>query len=585
VYLIGGAALLALADTLYAIHFDEGGDAVQASVVLWPLSVLMLAAAAWQRPSHAARRSPARVWQVVTVPLGATIAMVPLVLVEVPGESLQTTVNVLRAGVFLLVGLRFTLSLLQNSRLLDRARHEALHDPLTRLPNRRLFLDRIDHELRSAGRHRACVAVLFVDLDGFKLLNDSLGHAAGDAVVRETGARLHECLRPSDTVARLGSDEFTVLCRVQEATDASFVAERIAGAISAPMQLSDHTSYLSASIGIALTRDPSYGAERLLREADMAMYRAKSQGTGIELFSAEIGESSRKRLRLSTDLRRALERQALDLAFQPIFHVPTGRITEVEALLRWNHPQLGPVSPAEFVPLAENIGVIGELGRFVLRAALGEAAAWPGDVAVAVNVSPRQLADPHLPDEIRLALDETGVAPSRLRLEITETAVMDDPVRSRELLDQLAGLGVPVAIDDFGAGYSSLTHLRSFRPLTELKIDKTFINDVATERGPARGAAHRRLRVRAGLPPRASSARRRAAPAFGGRGRRHRGMALRGPGRRGRDHGPRAGTSGNGSGSAVRDRPRRLLPNGLGDRPAWSKSARWMLVGAAKRDP
>ena len=371
---------------------------------------------------------------------------------------------------------------LNHARALEEALHEALHDPLTGLPNRSLFLDRMRHALARAERDSEPVAVLFCDLDGFKTVNDSLGHRTGDRLLMMVAERLAARLRPGDTIARLGGDEFAVLLEeLREPGDAARAAQGLLDALEAPFELRDREFYVSASIGIAAGKGD---AETLLRDADLAMYRAKSRGKGrYAVFEPGMHTAIVERLELEVDLKRALEREELAVVYQPIFSLVSGSVTGVEALVRWHHPTRGVVLPESFVPLAEESGLIRELGRWVLRKACHQGALWrakyPGHpgLGIGVNISGAQLREPGLVQEVSDALAESQLDTTGLTLEITETALMESFDEAIEEVDALKSLGVGLAIDDFGTGYSSLRYLRRL-PLDVMKIEKSFVGGI-----------------------------------------------------------------------------------------------------------
>ncbi|HEY9448664.1 MAG TPA: EAL domain-containing protein, partial [Gemmatimonadaceae bacterium] len=367
----------------------------------------------------------------------------------------------------------------------EQLTHQAFHDPLTGLANRVLFLDRVGHALSLMTRHRQTLAVLFVDLDGFKNINDSLGHAAGDALLAMIAKRLLTCVRSADTVARLGGDEFAFL--IEDATDensASAVAERVAEAVRQPIELEGKEVVITSSIGIA-TADMEGSAVDLLRDADMAMYAAKGRGKArYERFEPGMQARALERLELQGDLRRAAEHhREFQILYQPIVLLRTGELIGVEALLRWAHPQRGMLSPAEFIPMAEETGVIMSIGNWVLREACREAQRWRDGTgsrrafSLTVNVSGLQLQSDRMVDDVRQALEESGMEPHDLVLEITESVLMSEDDVLVDRLCALKELGVRLAIDDFGTGYSSLGYLQRF-PIDILKIDKAFIDDV-----------------------------------------------------------------------------------------------------------
>jgi len=369
----------------------------------------------------------------------------------------------------------------------EQLRHQALHDPLTKLANRTRFTDRLEHALLRAGRTGHQVAVLFMDLDNFKSVNDSLGHSAGDYLLTEVAERVQTCLRPFDTIARLGGDEFAILLEdVTSIDDATGVTERIFQVLGTPFELEGKELIVRASIGIALGEGGAReaGAEGLLRDADVAMYVAKSHGKGrCEVFEQSMQATMLERLALLSDLQRALEREEFFIHYQPMVLLKSGRLIGLEALVRWQHPSRGVLPPSQFIALAEESGAILELGKWVLRRACEQAVAWqaryPSDPpwTMSVNVSVKQLQHHAFVEDVAEVLRETGIEPHTLILEITESVMMQDVSRTLGLLAEIKALGVRLAIDDFGTGYSSLSYLRQF-PFDLLKIDKSFIDDV-----------------------------------------------------------------------------------------------------------
>jgi diguanylate cyclase (GGDEF)-like protein len=366
----------------------------------------------------------------------------------------------------------------------SRVRHQALHDPLTGLPNRSLLLDRLNHWAARAGRDRSTAAVLFVDLDNFKVINDALGHDQGDRLLCAVADRIRAELRPSDTVARVGGDEFVVFCEdVTSEHDALAMVDRLVHALDAPFDLAGQAQHATASVGIALG-DGATQPEVLIRNADAAMYRAKERGRArYELFDDEMRRRSISWLETESDLRRALAAGELRNVYQPIVSPTGGTIVGFEALVRWHHPERGVVSPADFIPIAEQSGLIVPLGRTVLEQACAEAVGWNADrdgqepLRVAVNFSPRQLSHPRAVETVVEVLDRAGLDPSLLCVEITESALVDDAAATLGTLNRLKELGVTLALDDFGTGYSSLTYVRRF-PIDTLKIDRTFIDGI-----------------------------------------------------------------------------------------------------------
>ena len=367
----------------------------------------------------------------------------------------------------------------------ERLVHDAVHYVLTGLPNRALLetlLDRSLGRLRRRPDYR--FAVLFLDLDRFKVINDSLGHMAGDQFLVEVSRRLVRCIRPEDTVARLGGDEFTILLDdVDGPEDALRVAERIQAELTSPIELGGHETYTSASIGIALSDQRYHRPEEVLRDADIAMYRAKSCGRARhEVFDVDMHREALDQLKLETDLRHALDRNEFRLAFQPIVDTQSGRLAGLEALIRWHHPERGLVPPGDFIYLAEETGLINAIGEWVLWEACRQVQQWQqllppwaDSLPVSVNLSARQFADPRLVDMVATTLAVTGLPSRALRLEITESVLMDRAETSVRLLDRLKALGVQIQVDDFGTGYSSLGYLHKF-PLDALKVDASFVS-------------------------------------------------------------------------------------------------------------
>ena len=365
-----------------------------------------------------------------------------------------------------------------------RLAHLAIHDPLTGLPNRLLFVDRMRRALSSADAdHR--VAVVFIDLDHFKVVNDSLGHPAGDRLLVAIADRLRATIRPSDTVARFGGDEFTVLCSdVPDELAAQALADRIASAVSRPITLAEGEVYVTASLGIALSESDLETPETLLRNADAAMYTAKEQGRArIEIFRRASHDRAVAHLRTGSELHRALQRNELEMHYQPIVNLETGRVTGFEALLRWRHPERGLVPPDDFIGLAEETGLVVPIGVFALESACQQLVQWHAHgapVSCSVNLSPRQLVEPSLMGEFSDVLRRTGVDPDVVWLEITESTLMRDPQSAVTTLEALRALGVHLAVDDFGTGYSSMSYLKRF-PVETLKVDRTFVDGLGRD--------------------------------------------------------------------------------------------------------
>ena len=370
----------------------------------------------------------------------------------------------------------------QNAALVEqegRIRFLAHHDDLTSLQNRFAFRGQIAKSLLRAGAEPAEVALLFLDLDHFKDVNDTLGHPVGDLLLLSVAERLATCVSDTACVARLGGDEFAVLSLGREQPQpAQALAARIIEVLSQPYLIQDRTISISASVGIAVAEGPDFDADLLLKQADLALYQAKAQGRGVCcVFTAAMDEELRARLALEMDLRKAIEERQFELSYQPIFDLKSSKLCGFEALLRWHHPERGLVGPAEFVPLAEETRLIVDLGEWVIRQACMDAAQLPGDLRIAVNLSPVQLIFGDTVAVVRDILNETGLDPARLELEITETALLANDNRNLGTLRSLKELGVRIVLDDFGTGYSSLSHLRLF-PLDKVKIDRSFVRDM-----------------------------------------------------------------------------------------------------------
>jgi diguanylate cyclase (GGDEF)-like protein/PAS domain S-box-containing protein len=372
--------------------------------------------------------------------------------------------------------------------LRERLAYAAIHDPLTGLPNRELFMDRVEVALRRAARGKKAVAVIFLDLDRFKLINDSLGHDVGDQVLRAVADRLSGEMRTTDTLARFGGDEFTILCEdVDDEGDALEVTQRLVVAMSYPLALPGGEVFVSMSVGIALSGSGESGAA-LLRNADVAMYRAKERGPShSQVYEVDDEQNVVSRLRTSNELHRALERQELELHYQPVVDLHTQSLVGMEALVRWRHPTRGLLLPHEFIPLAEDSGLIVPVGAWVLKEACRQATEWKAirtengqdnaRLNISVNVSAVQLADPGFPRQVAEAIQVSGIDPDQLWLEITESALMRDADDAVVVLQAFRELGLHVEIDDFGTGYSSLSYLQRF-PVETLKIDRSFVEDL-----------------------------------------------------------------------------------------------------------
>jgi len=397
----------------------------------------------------------------------------------------------LAAGLTLLYLLLFRIVAGASTRLRRQAaenQHLALHDPLTDLPNRSLFHDRAQQAILASRRDQTGIALMILDLDRFKEVNDTLGHHNGDLLLQEIGARLRGGLRESDSVARLGGDEFGLLLpNVADGAEALMLGERVRAVLRRPFTLEGVTLDVEASIGIAIYPEHGDDVDSLLQRADVAMYLAKEDRSGCELYASDRDEYSPHRLALAAELRRALDEKELVLHYQPKADLSDGRIVAVEALVRWQHPEHGLLTPDQFVPLAEATGLIRELTLTVLDEALHQQRVWRDDgidIRVAVNLSARDLYDLTLPASTAELLAKHDVPPTSLELEITESVIVADPMRARAILNRLSEMGVVLAIDDYGTGYSSLGYLKRL-PIDEMKIDRSFVMQMADDRNDA----------------------------------------------------------------------------------------------------
>ncbi|MGA7616031.1 MAG: EAL domain-containing protein [Thermoanaerobaculia bacterium] len=389
-----------------------------------------------------------------------------------------------------LLGLGMVTSLLEDEReaavlATNEIEHLAYHDSLTGLPNRTLFVDRLIVAIAHAERHREGFAILFLDLDRFKDINDSLGHSVGDALLKSVAERIRRCVRTEDTVARFGGDEFTLLLpRIERAEDAAKVAQKVLETIRIPFEVGERELFVSTSIGISLFPADGANTETLIKNADSAMYRAKEYGRDTyQLYTPAMNARALERLALENMLRRAIREEEFVLFFQPLIDVKRMKIRAVEALIRWRHPELGLLLPAHFMPVAEASGLIVPMGHWCLLAACRQARAWQKKIApigVAVNLSARQFSEPDLVQVIRSVLDDTGLDPSQLELEITESNAMQNAQRTIHILRELKSIGVRISMDDFGTGYSSLSYLKQF-PIDTLKLDQSFVGGIADD--------------------------------------------------------------------------------------------------------
>lgn len=366
--------------------------------------------------------------------------------------------------------------------------YQAYHDLLTALPNRALFQDRLAQAMTQAKRNITRLAVMFIDLDKFKFVNDSLGHVAGDKLLQALASRLRSCLREVDTLARMGGDEFVLLLpNINEASDATLIAEKILVALQEKFVIGDHELFASVSIGIALYPDDANTSENLIKRADIAMYHAKSQGrNNYQLFNYTMDAQASGRLALVRDIRNALERNEFEVHYHPQVDIPSGRIVGLEALLRWKHPTHGLLSPASFIHLAEETGIISPIGEWVLRTVCGHAIEWRDAghplVRIGINISPQQIQKPDFADKFLGLLEEYQIDPALIGIEITESTIMKDVEKTVPKLKKLRDKGVEISLDDFGTGYSSLSYLNKL-PIHTIKVDQSFIRDMPQNAG------------------------------------------------------------------------------------------------------
>jgi diguanylate cyclase (GGDEF)-like protein len=360
--------------------------------------------------------------------------------------------------------------------------HMAMHDALTDLPNRVMLRERLEQALARVNRGER-VALFYIDLDHFKAVNDTLGHLVGDELLKAVAERLRGCVRDVDTIARLGGDEFAIIQTVLTGpNDAALLAQRVQDALKAPYVIDGNQVVIDSSIGIALAPDDGSSVEELLKNSDLAAYAAKADGRGaFRFFEAEMDHKIKQRRLMELDLRAALGRGEFRLHYQPIVNLQTREITSFEALIRWQHPERGLVPPADFIPLAEDLGLIVPIGEWVLNRACMDATAWPDHIKVAVNLSPVQIAGKGLVEVVVRALARSGLPAHRLEFEITETVLMQNTAATLATLHQLRALGIHFSMDDFGTGYSSLSYLRSF-PFDKIKIDRSFVKDISDQK-------------------------------------------------------------------------------------------------------
>jgi len=484
-WLLLGAGLVAMAvaDSWYLVRV-AGDTYVQGTFLdtFWPAGMGLMALAAWRPPADRPIRMEG--WMVVAVP---TLSALGALGVLVYGQfgNINTLAVVLAAGT-LVAAMARTARTFRELRGFADTKRQADTDELTGLANRRLFHQRLKAALADRPDDEP-LALLLVDLDGFKEVNDSLGHYVGDLLLHQIGPRLEHELRPDDLLARLGGDEFAVLLEGGDAAFAATVAQRLRAALSQPFDLGDVSLHIDASIGIAVFPEHGIDGDALLQRSDVAMYQAKRAHTGHSVYDAKGDPHSRDRLETIEQLRRAVDTGQLVLHYQPKLDLRTGTVVGVEALVRWDHPDRGLLYPDVFVPLAEQTGLMRPLTLAVLDMALRQCRAWREegiDLQVAVNLSASTLLDSRLPDEVTRLLNAAGVEPSSLELEITENILMADPARAQDVVAQLRALGIAISVDDYGTGYSSLAYLRQLS-LDELKLDRAFVTDMASDAGSA----------------------------------------------------------------------------------------------------
>ncbi|MCW3006736.1 MAG: diguanylate cyclase/phosphodiesterase [Solirubrobacterales bacterium] len=476
-----GFLTLGVADSAYLLQVAGGSPSPHiVTNILYMASVAILGAAAWQSPAPA----PARLdrWSVFLMPGAFLLAALVILVVDHyhPFPSLAVAL----AALTMIAGFARMAVAFRDIRASAETRHQAVTDELTNLPNRRWLQRRLHAAMHEARTGHGALALLIIDLDGFKVLNDTLGHQTGDRLLQEIGPRLQPALRHTDTLARLGGDEFAVLVAPPaDETAAEATAERIRAALAEPFVVAGLQLHVAASIGIALFPTQADSAEQLVQRADIAMYEAKARRTGHAVYAPARDPHSREALALAGELRQALCDGQIRAHFQPKADARTGQIVGVEALVRWAHPQRGLLTPATFLSLAEQTGLVRELTRRVLAQALAQCQAWRRlghEVHVAVNVAVADLLDVAFPGEVAAALTKFELPPSALVLEVTETSIFSDPARIGDVLREIAALGVRLSLDDFGTGFSSLSHLKTL-PVHEVKIDRSFVSGVTSD--------------------------------------------------------------------------------------------------------
>jgi diguanylate cyclase (GGDEF)-like protein len=477
-----GFLVLTVADSIYLRQVASGSTTSSVAANLFYMAgVALIALAAWQPPE---RSELPRTESLSTLLVPGAFALAAMAVLAYDRVEHLSLLAFALSLLTVLVGLLRTALAFRDLRTFSETRRQAVTDDLTALPNRRLFQQRLEEAIARGGAARDGMAVLIVDLDRFKELNDTLGHQSGDELLRQIGPRLSSVLRPVDTLARLGGDEFgVVLDTPADETRALAVADRIREALAKPFEVQGLSLRVGASVGIALFPAHANTAGELLRRADVAMYEAKKAQSGAEVYASERDTHSRERLALAAELERGIRFDQIELHFQPKADARTRKIVGVEALARWRHPVHGLLQPCDFIPLAETTGLIRSLTRHVMDVALAQCDAWRRaglDLHVSVNVAVADLLDDDLPAQVAAALEHHQLPPTALVIEVTESSVLSDPVRIHNVLARLHGLGVCVALDDFGTGFSSLAHLKSL-PVGEIKIDRSFVTQMASD--------------------------------------------------------------------------------------------------------
>jgi diguanylate cyclase len=482
--LIAGLLGMAAADTLFALHTADGTYVSGAySDTGWVLAFAAFAMAGWasaRRPMSLQTLGIVRRWQLMLPYLPFAGAAGISVYQVAAGDGVDTVQAFALLAGFSLILARQLLTLVRNSTLTEQLRHQAYHDPLTGLGNRALFTDRLEDVLAGRVRARITPTVLYLDLDDFKLINDTLGHDAGDELLRAVADRLRSCFPDADTIARLGGDEFAVL--LKHTDDAAGDARRMLEVLRPAFAIGSHSVAVTASIGTAALDGTPTSPEDLRKNVDLAMYAAKARGkNAYAVFEPTMRETFDAEMHLREELQRALADEALYVVYQPIVELDGGRVAGVEALARWHHPVMGEVPPATFVPVAERATMIADIGQFVLNRACAEFAGWAGsaDTYLSVNVSPLQLLDPAFPERVLDTVRRHGLRPQQLVLEITEEALADESYVI-PALRRLRSVGLRIAIDDFGTGYSSLRYLHRL-PADIIKIDRSYVADLAAD--------------------------------------------------------------------------------------------------------